>query len=240
MRWNLEIGTLFTPIKGFLLPQNCLLCGGGTGSDALLCAPCRDALPRIASACRQCGLPLPTPQDQCGRCLKKPPHYTTSTIPFLYAQPLDQLIKGFKFNGRLNAGFVLAEQLAETICNRPAALPELIVPVPLHASRLRERGFNQSLELARVLSMRLGIPVALEGCRRLRPTAVQSHLHARERRRNVRGAFAVHKLPGVRHVALVDDVVTTGNTVNELARVLKRAGVEHIEVWAVARAPNHK
>jgi len=232
MRWI----TASSPLIRFLLPRHCLLCGATTARNALLCAGCDAELPRNTIACRQCGLPLPALRERCGHCLKNPPHVDRSVIPLHYAEPVDRLIKDFKFQARFPAGQALAELLADTLLTRHDAKPEWIVPVPLHRQRLRERGFNQALELSRWLSRRLGIPVAAEACRRRRATAVQSRLDAGERRRNIRHAFAIHQLPKAGHLALVDDVVTTGHTVNELARVLKRAGVATVEVWAVARA----
>lgn len=225
-----------SPLIRFLLPRHCLLCGETTTQDALLCAGCDAELPRITTACQQCGLPLPAPEPRCGHCLKHPPRVDRSVIPFRYTEPVDRLIKDFKFQARFPAGQALAELLADTLQGRGDAMPEWIVPVPLHRQRLRERGFNQALELSRLLSRRLRIPLATEACRRLRATAVQSRLDAGERRRNIRHAFATHRMPKARHLALVDDVVTTGHTVNELARVFKKAGVVTVEVWALARA----
>ena len=114
-------------------------------------------------------------------------------------------------------------------------MPELIIPVPLHKSRLKERGFNQALELARPLGQRFGIPVDIQAIRRTRATAPQSGLDKKERRRNIRGAFELKGKPLARHIAIIDDVVTTGNTVNELARILRRGGATRVEVWAIAR-----
>ena len=125
--------------------------------------------------------------------------------------------------------------LAAALAPRVEPLPARLVPVPLHRNRLRRRGYNQAVELARPLGRALGLPVAPRLCRRQRPTPAQAELTGSDRRRNVRGAFAV-AAPVPRHVAIVDDVVTTGSTVGELARVLRRAGAERVEVWAVARA----
>ncbi|WP_338055823.1 ComF family protein [Sulfurivermis fontis] len=156
--------------------------------------------------------------------------------PLLYRPPLDWLIQGFKFNQRLPPGRLLGQLLAQHLAGQIITPPELIVPVPLHPARLRERGYNQALELARPLARRFGIPLAHGLVRRVRATATQSLLPAGERRRNVRGAFALRRPLAARHVAIVDDVIATGSTVAELARVLRRAGAERIEVWAVARA----
>jgi ComF family protein len=131
---------------------------------------------------------------------------------------------------------VLGTLLALYLRQSPAARPEVIIPMPLHPTRHRERGFNQSTELARPLSALLGIPVDEELCVRRRATEDQTLLPARARRRNVRGAFAVARIADVSHVAILDDVLTTLSTAAELARTLTRAGVSTVEVWAIARA----
>jgi len=149
---------------------------------------------------------------------------------------LDRLEARFKFGGDLAAGRVLAKAWCGSAA--PADLPQAIVPVPLHRARLRSRGYNQSLELAGPLSKSLRIPLLRDGLRRTRATTAQSELTAVQRRRNVRGAFAAHFDGDVpRHIAVLDDVFTTGATLTECARVLKRVGVERVDVWALARAP---
>ncbi|WP_241084963.1 ComF family protein [Candidatus Vondammii sp. HM_W22] len=155
--------------------------------------------------------------------------------PFHYAAPVDLLISRFKFNGKLHIGRLLSSLLGNFILQQQSRLPELITPVPLHSTRLRQRGYNQSLELARPLSRRLNIPLNYACCRRVKLTAPQSDLERGERRRNIRGAFEVTVRFQDTHIVLVDDVVTTGSTVSELAREFKRAGAKQVDVWAVAR-----
>jgi ComF family protein len=160
-------------------------------------------------------------------------------IPYLYADPVTALIHALKFGRRLAAASVLGNLLADHLKDSGSCLPQWIVPVPLHPKRQRKRGFNQSLELARPLSSCLKVPVAPRLARRNRPTAAQSSLQgADSRRRNVRGAFSAEtgKVHPVAHVAIVDDVVTTGATVISLALALKSAGVTRIELWSIARA----
>lgn len=223
--------------RDWLLPRHCLLClGAATNID--LCAGCRGALPRLENPCRGCGTPLVTGR-RCARCLKRPPPFDGVHIPYLYADPLTTLIHALKFRYRLAAASVLGLLLAEYLETRGLCAPQWIVPVPLHSERQRHRGFNQSLEIARPLSARLGVPIASGLARRRRATAAQSSLqNARERRQNVRGAFSVNEKESgsVRHVAIVDDVVTTGATVIALAGTLRRAGVTQIELWSIARA----
>lgn len=227
-------------VQSLLYPPTCLLCGA-PGADGIdLCPACLHALPWNRSACRSCGAPLPRPDGAgthvCGQCLIQPPPFDATLTPFLYRPPLDWLIQGFKFNQRLPPGRLLGALLARHLAEHVTALPQLIVPVPLHPARLRERGYNQALELARPLARYLDAPLAGGLVQRVRATATQSLLSGAERRRNVRGAFALASPLPARHVAIVDDVIATGSTVGELARVLRRAGAERIEVWAVARA----
>jgi ComF family protein len=227
---------LFSTLHRWLLPWRCLLCGdvGAEGVD--LCAACIAELPRNTHCCERCALPLPASAPLCGRCQRKAPLWHAAWSPFRYAWPLDRLETRFKFGRDLAAGRALATLWERQ--TRPLALPQLILPVPLHRRRLRERGYNQALEMARPLARALNIPCAHDVLRRVRHTDAQTALDAVERRRNLRGAFALrddYALPD--HVAVLDDVFTTGTTLSECTRVLKRAGVERVDVWALARAP---
>jgi len=202
-----------------------------------LCPSCYSALPWNRTACLRCATPLSGSQGLvCGYCLRKPPAFDASLTPLRYQAPVDWLIQAFKFNQRLPQGRLLGQLLARYLAGQVDELPELIVPVPLHSQRLRERGYNQALELARPLARQLGLVCAPDLVRRTRATAIQSLLAARQRRQNVRGAFELLRPLSARHVAIVDDVIATGSTVGELARVLRRGGAERIEVWAVAHA----
>lgn len=172
----------------------------------------------------------------CGACLQRPPPLAATHAAFIYGFPLDRLLPRFKFHGDLAAGRLLVQQMADAFGHLPR--PDALVPVPLHRGRLRSRGYDQALELARPLGHRLGVPVIDEVLRRQRPTAPQSRLDAAKRRRNLRGAFKLARnavLPG--HVVLVDDVMTTGATLHAAANVLRRAGVQRIDAWVCARAP---
>lgn len=223
-------------IRRALYPPRCVLCGLPGDAWMDLCRGCREELPWNSQACLRCGAPLATPGAVCGPCTRHPPSFLRSHIPFRYEAPLDYLLQQLKFHQGLHLAPLLAELLAEAIRGRAAPLPQCLLPVPLHTGRLRERGYNQALELARPLSRLLDIPVAPELCRRQRATLAQTSLQGKERRRNLRGAFVTGGGEMPRHVAIVDDVVTTGATVEELARTLRRAGVAEVEVWACARA----
>lgn len=230
--------------KALLLafPFNCAVCGRSAGADATLdlCTPCRARLPWLGGACLRCANPVAGDGGDfafCGRCLRKPPHFERSVCAFLYREPVNWLLQGLKYQRRLSGVPVLSGLLLEQLRARPRQWPELIVPMPLHRARLRRRGFNQALELARPLARELGIPLANGICERVRDTPQQSELPASRRAANVRNAFRMRGELSVKHVAIVDDVVTTGATVNELARLLKRNGAETVQVWAVARTP---
>lgn len=219
----------------YLLPAYCVLCGDTGEGERDLCRCCAAALPRNARPCMQCGVSLATGEAAiCGKCLRKPPAFDRVLSPLRYAPPVDNLIKLLKFQRRLAAARLLGQLLADHV-EAAGSDADLLVPVPLHPQRLRERGFNQARELARPLSQRLGIAVGEAVSWRQRNTASQSALPASARASNVRGAFRV-KGPLPPRVAIVDDVMTTGHTVDALARALKRAGARQVEVWVAARA----
>lgn len=225
------------PARGWLwrlLPPVCVLCGdpGEPGLD--LCAGCLGDLPAQRPACRRCARRLPR-GGVCGACQHRPPPFDEALAGFDYAPPVDWLVHRFKFGGRLECGRVLSECLARELAARGAARPDALVPVPLHRRRLTSRGFDQAVEIGRLLARRLDIPQALDVLERRRATRQQSTLNARQRRQNLRGAFRAGG-DASEHVVLVDDVLTTGSTVAECARVLKRAGCRRVSVWALARA----
>jgi ComF family protein len=234
------VNTWLINIQALLLPPHCVLCGAAGQSPLLdLCEACEADLPRNADACARCAMPLPAGAPAgsiCGACLGRPPRFDTALVPFRYAYPLDHLVKDFKYHGRLACGRVLGTVFARHVQAQGSELPERLVPVPLHAARHRERGFNQSSEIAHHVARALGIALDENLCRRVRATADQATLTAKERRQNLRGAFALERPPHARHIAILDDVLTTGSTVDELARTLKRGGVPRVSVWAVARA----
>ncbi len=216
-----------------LLPQECLLCGALAGSQAL-CAACHADLPALPHpGCPQCA--RPTPQgEHCGACLKRPPAFDASHVAWRYAFPVDRLIQGLKYNGRLALAEVFADALA-------AALPvdfsaDLLLPVPLHPHKLGQRGFNQAHEIAQLLAARCDLPLASDVVVRQRATVSQTTLPWPKRAANIRNAFLCRRdLQGLR-VAILDDVLTSGATAHELAKTLKLHGAAHVSVLAVARA----
>lgn len=218
----------------WLYPPTCVLCGASAEARRDLCAVCRADLPLDAPACKTCARPIAM-AGVCGQCQRRPPPFDAALAALRYRPPVDWLVRRFKFDGRLSCGVVLGELLADTVAASNLDLPEVLVPVPLHRSRLRGRGFDQARELARVQSRRFGIPIRDDLLERVRATPAQSELEAGARRGNVRRAFRARGLPPA-GVALVDDVMTTGSTVAECARVLRRAGCARVVVWVAARA----
>lgn len=216
----------------------CLLCGTANSRHFGICSACEQALPHNSSACSRCALPIPAVShvQLCGQCLAHPPRYHQAQVPYIYAAPLDSLITGFKFRQQLHCARLLGGLLAQHLQKNLNQYPECIVPVPLHPSRLRERGYNQALELARPLARSLGIRLEKNLVRRVRQTRPQTELKLASRAANLRQAFRLKQPPNYRHIALVDDVITSGHTVNVLAYEFLRQGVEKVEVWAIARA----
>ena len=219
-----------------LLTPTCLLCGepGAQGRD--LCRRCTEALPWNRSACARCGLPLPVSTPACGACLARPPAFAATTAAFVYAFPLDRLLPRLKFHQDLASGAVLSQVSAPAFAD--AERPDALVPVPLHRARLRQRGYDQALELCKPLARGLRLPLLGGWLQRERATTAQSELDARQRKRNLRGAFACRGMADPpRHVALFDDVMTTGATVSAAVEALRAAGVARVDVWVLARAP---
>lgn len=221
-----------------LAPRRCCWCQARIARGHS-CPACRQRLPWNPVACARCALPLPGPgpgEFLCPACAGSPPPQDLAFVPFRYEGPISAQIVELKFRAGLHRAPVLAELLALGLAARPRPLPELLVPVPLHPARLFRRGYNQALEIARPLASRLTVALAPDAARRRRATGEQTRLSAGQRRRNVRGAFEVDPLVRGRHVALLDDVITTGATAAELARTTRAAGAVGVEVWAVARA----
>lgn len=223
-----------------LYPNRCLLCAAATGASLPLCQHCRADLPQNTDTCAQCALPLQGTAGQtlCGRCQQRPPYFNQAIAPFQYLSPIDHLLGRFKHHGSLTHGRLLAQLLGEAIERLGPARPQILLPTPIHPMRLRVRGFSQTLELTRHLSKKLAIPWDDRLLTKQRHTPTQQGLDRRARRRNVRGSFHCNTGLPWRHVALVDDVITTGTTADEMARVLKQAGVVEVSVWAVARTPD--
>jgi ComF family protein len=224
-------------VRSTLFPHYCPVCDAPLTQDLALCPACYAELPVNSRACPLCALPSTGETGQtCGQCLQRPPPYTASYVPLLYHPPLSQLIGELKFGHKLHLVRTLSRLFCELLPgNHP--LPELIVPVPLHPHRLRERGFNQAQELARGVAAELNLKIDRRHCRRTRPTPPQTELDLSARRRNLKSAFQADAAFAGRHIALFDDVITTGSTVTAASQALLRSGAQRIDVWALARTP---
>jgi ComF family protein len=221
-------------IKHTLPAQPCVLCGA-LSRAGIWCEACEAELPHLGAAhCPVCALPSPG-GTTCGRCLRHAPGFAHTVAAFAYAFPVDKLIQAAKFSGQL----VLIERLADTLVSAIHTRPDGIVAMPLHPLRLRERGFNQSLLLAQRIAGQLTIPLLKDACARTRNTSPQSTLPWQERGKNLRKAFACSSDLSGRHIAIVDDVMTTGASIEELARTLRQAGARQISAWVVARTLPH-
>jgi ComF family protein len=222
-------------------PPTCVLCGAPGWNKLDLCQGCFADLPALAPACGRCALPLPAGAPDgllCGECQRQPPAFDHCLALFRYQDAMPRLIGDFKFRRKLHLGRLFGQLLAEAVRWQPqASVPERLVPVPLHPSRLRQRGYNQSLEVARVLGRELGVAVVRDGVERIVATPPQLSLARAQRLENVRDIFRPRQPLRARHLVIIDDVVTTGATVGELARMLRAAGAERVDVWAVARTP---
>ena len=222
-------------VDNFFSGNHCLHCEGDAGARQL-CAGCESALPWLMQACPGCS----QPQEHdalCPRCVRKPPPFDSAWAAFRLAAPVQQGIHALKYHaGFVHAG-LLGGLMAQRLAQRAQPLPQLIIPVPLHRTRLMRRGYNQALELARTLTRTLDIRVNANAAVRLRATPDQIGQSAAQRRRNLKNAFAVETCLSGQHIALLDDVMTTGATLAELARAARRAGAEKIEAWALARVP---
>ncbi len=218
----------FARFADWLLRPHCLLCGTGEAENLGICQPCLNDLPwHSASSCPQCG--LASNGLTCGACLSQAPHYDATHAVFTYAYPIDVMLQRFKYAEMLNHGHTFGQLLAQSTANRDV---DMIIPMPMHLTRIQERGFNQALEIARQLDKnKLDTHSAI----RQKLTPPQASLPLKERVKNIKGAFAVNADLTGKRIAIVDDVMTSGASLNELAKALKNAGASHVECWVIAR-----
>ncbi|MFL6712356.1 MAG: ComF family protein [Sulfurifustis sp.] len=224
-------------VGGWFLAVPCPLCAASIAPELDLCAGCERSLPKLSAACARCAAPFESVAAAgsiCGLCQQEPPTYTTVHAAFRYAAPVDRLIQGAKYGERLDYAALLGRRLASHV-GASAAAVDVIVPVPLHRSRLRQRGYNQSMEIARPVASALGVPL-VSLAERARVTPPQTALSREERQKNVRNAFRTTGDVAAKRVAVVDDVMTSGATAEMLARCLLKAGASDVEIWVVARA----
>ncbi len=221
------------------LPRSCALCAQYHDGFDAICNTCHEFLTPILFACTYCALPLPEGRFlTCGQCIQKKPYFDETTAPYAFEEPLRTLLHEFKYH----RGLYLRSFLAKLIINNlpPHAFDtECLIPVPMHAEKLRQRGFNQAAELAKYIGKALNIPCHLQACEKIIHTPPQAGLNASQRHRNLSNAFQTKALP-YKRVTLVDDLLTTGSTANELAKTLKKQGVEHVSVWCCARVADER
>lgn len=227
-------------ITSWLLPYVCILCKQSSDQFRDLCYDCQLKLPLLTYGCDKCAIPLPQSNLTltCGYCLNQSPPFDSTHALFLYQPPITKLVLALKFSHSLVNARILGELLADAIKTdwyQCKPVPDLIIPVPLHPERLKERGFNQALELARPISKLLKIPVDTYSCRRIKNTAAQATLSGVERQKNIKAAFEVIKPLKNQHIAVIDDVITTGHTIREFCGLLKKNGAKRIDVWCCAR-----
>jgi ComF family protein len=224
-----------------VLPSICAVCGGAAEERGVdLCSACAAELPRLGVACERCAISLPGAADAdllCGECLRHPSPITSGRAAFRYAWPVHHLLRALKYEGALPHARVLGRLLGHCVAQTlGSCAPDCFCPVPLAPRRWAERGYNQAAEIGREVARCVRVPMRLDLVERVRETNEQVGLSKPERRRNVRRAFKVCTPVQGLHIAVLDDVVTTGSTVRELAGALHRAGAHRIDVWSVARA----
>lgn len=220
--------------------HRCLICDEPTETETPLCVACETDLPWLGDQCMTCALPLPAAGLTCGGCLKDPPAFEQVVAPWSYGFPVDSLITRFKHNAKWPFGRLLGEVLGQFLQHRfdeGLPRPDALLPVPLANKRLRQRGFNQAAMLAQWLGKQLDLPCEENALRRIQDTSAQQALDAKARKRNLRNAFNLVPDADVkgRHLALVDDVLTTGATAQALARLLVDAGAMRVDVYCLAR-----
>ena len=225
---------------GRLMPSTCLLCDDQMESMQGLCDGCLQGLPWNTSACRRCALPLMV-GHLCGACQTRPGAYDEVVAPVIYREPVDRIVCELKYSARLPWARTAAGLIVDTIHHRGEPVPDLLVPVPMTPRAVRRRGFHPSATIARLVAKHLKIRTNETMVTKRRETKRQSTLTHRERALNISGAFEVRQQPvGRTKLVLIDDVVTTGSTVAELARILKQAGASEVRVWAFARTPEKR
>ncbi|MEE9342155.1 MAG: ComF family protein [Gammaproteobacteria bacterium] len=223
-----------------LYPGECRLCLSKALNGLELCSQCLADLPTIDFACRSCARPLSSGAGEtCGKCLQSTPAITRCFSLYAYQYPVDGIVQRIKFRRDLALIHSMGALMAKHIIDQNQAQADVILPVPLHRKRLFTRGYNQSIELARPIQNATGIPIDNTLCKRIIHTEAQSLLPASQRRKNIRGAFKIARKIDNTHIVIVDDVMSTGSTLNELANALLKAGARQVDAWVLARSVFH-
>jgi len=217
--------------------STCILCHSSTHSTLCLCSHCLNDFPLMTHSCPQCGNALSTKTSGlCGSCQKHPPSVDKTFSLFHYKTPVDHLIKQLKFNHSIIPADLFGKLMAKAIAQQNITLPDALIPIPLHSNRIRERGFNQAIEIARPLAKAFKIPLINNRVIRSKHTRPQTDCSAKERSNNLKNSFnCITPLPYQR-VAIIDDVISTGTTINEVAKILKQQGVKEVYAWSCAHS----
>ncbi|HHT0594045.1 TPA: ComF family protein [Legionella anisa] len=212
----------------------CVLCNQFHNSKIAVCISCIEFMTRLGPACNYCAYPLPdTHLLVCGRCIKKTPYFDRALIHYVFEEPLRNLLHQFKYHNGLYLGSFLSQLMIHSL-PKDGPMPQCLIPVPMHPQRVKSRGFNQAAVLARLLAKKLQLPYDLTSCQKILNTEPQASLDGEQRQKNLHHAFKAKKIPW-NHVAIVDDLLTTGSTANELAFTLKKSGAKKVDVWCCAR-----
>lgn len=224
----------FIVTQNLRLPSICALCSQFHRSNLAVCGSCIELLPTLGIACRLCAYPLPDAHHLvCGRCIKSPPHIDRTFVAYRFEEPLRGLLHNFKYYNGLYLSSFLSDLIVQALPDE-LRKPQCLIPVPMHPKRIKLRGFNQSVILTKSVAKKLRLPFDITSCQKTLNTAPQASLDGKQRQKNLRHAFQTKKIP-YQHVALIDDLLTTGATANELALTLKNSGVKQVELWCCAR-----
>ena len=225
-----------TIFKRIIFKPSCLLCASPQANNHAACRACLNDLPwHPKTSCPQCG--LASSGQLCGSCISSSPDFDATTSVFLYDYPIDAMMQRYKYGNMLNLGHTFGQLLSEKLSLENI---DLIIPMPMHPTRLKQRGFNQALEIAKVLTKNCKDKLDYKNVERQTLTPPQASLPLKERVKNIKGAFKVEADLTGKKIAIVDDVMTTGASLNELAKTLKKAGASHVECWVIARTLPHK
>ncbi|STX29468.1 competence protein ComF [Legionella beliardensis] len=213
----------------------CALCNQYHREQFAICKPCLELISPLTYACSICRLPLPNNSlQQCGYCIRQKPVFDYVLAAYSFDEPLRTLIHNFKYHQALHLKSLLAKLMLDALPTSPYR-PDCLIPIPMHPNRLYQRGFNQTVELTKLLAKRLAIPMDLNVVHKKINTLPQASLSGAQRRRNLKSSFIAKPNP-YQHVTIIDDLMTTGSTANEVARLLKKQQIEHVDIWCLARA----
>lgn len=224
-------------IQDWLFTGSCELCAARIPAKLTLCTECEDSLIKPGPGCPCCAAALDqTVEDiRCGWCQQNTPGFSSTLAAFRYTEPVDRLIQNLKYNNKLYLARTLGLYLAQAVIRQALPRVDAIVPVPLHPKRLRQRGYNQSLEIARPIAGKLGLRLAPNLMQRTRETEPQTNLAHKKRARNVQRAFAATTAVDGLNIAVIDDVMTTGYTADAVSKALIKSGARDVQIWVVAR-----